>query len=58
MQATAEDETGGGEGLCIHCGRTAYLLEDEVDALVFGTGHARWVHEGTHETDCERREAP
>jgi|GEM_PF-6129612 len=50
--ATATDETGAGEGLCVHCGEPAYMYEDPVDALVFGSGYAKWVHEGTQEVAC------
>jgi len=50
--AMATDETGGGEGLCVHCGEPAYLLDDAVDALVFGAGQQKWVHEGTQEVAC------
>ena len=55
--ANATDETGNGEGDCASCTRPVYLLEDDVDALVFGSGRHRWVHEGTHQVGCPATEA-
>ncbi len=55
--ATATDQTGQGEGDCEHCTRPVYLLEDDVDALVFGAGYRKWVHAGTHQVDCPQSDA-